>query len=97
MNQAGQAVSSGGLFKDHHGQLVLVGGEVGFGVDRSEFMLGGSNFVMLGVAVNAEAPELIVDIFHESGYAVFDGAEIMVIQFLTFGSRRAEESSAGKA
>ena len=59
-------------------------------------MLAGSTFVMLGLGQNAQAPQLLIQVLHEGGYAGTDGAEVVVIQFLTLGRLRAEERTAGQ-
>ena len=49
VKQAHQAVPGGHLLHDLHGQLVVVGGDVGGGIDGGKLVLGGSHLVVLGL------------------------------------------------
>ena len=51
---------------------------------------------MFGLGQDTKPPKLFVQIFHEVGNAGTDGAEVMVIQFLSLGGIGTEQSSAGE-
>ena len=95
MQQADQIVLSGHLLHDLHGQLVVVGGDVRRGKNRCQFVLAGGDLVMLGLGIDAELPELLVQLFHEGLDPRLDGAEIVIVQLLAFRRHGAEERAAG--
>ena len=64
MQQAHEIVALGNLLHHLHGQLVVVGGNVGGGEDGSQLVLGGSDFIVLGLGQNAQLPQLVVQILH---------------------------------
>ena len=97
MKQAGEAVLFRRLGKNFHGQLVVIHGHVGVGIDRRQFKLTRGDLVVLGLCVDAELPEFIIDIAHEFGDPLRKGTEVMVREFLPLGSRCAEERASGKA
>ncbi len=84
MQQTNKAVFESDFLHQLHCQLIVIGGNIGSREDRSQFMLSGSYFVMLGFGINAELPEFFVQIFHEIRNSLLDIAEIMIFQFLTF-------------
>ena len=51
---------------------------------------------MLRVGINAEFPELNIEIIHEGLYAGLDCAEVVVLHLLTLGRFRTEERAARK-
>ena len=74
-------------------ELVLIGSHVDGGVDGRELVLCGRHFVMLGLCQHAEFPQLLVEVLHEGGDAGFDGAEVVVFEFLSFWRSRTEKRS----
>ena len=96
VKEAYQPVAGGDLLHDLHGQLVVVGGDIGGGVDRRQFVLGGCHLIVLGFGQDAQFPELLVQIGHIGGHAGFDNAEIVVVQLLTLRRLGAEERAAGE-
>ena len=95
IQKAHQIVLFCDLFHDLHGELVVVAGGVGVGIDGSHLVLGGGRFVVLGLAVNTQSPEVFVQVLHEGCYPGTDGAVIVVIQLLTAGRLGTEEGAAG--
>ena len=95
MKQAHQTMLCSYLLHDFHGQLVLVGGNVSGGINRSQFMLCGSHFVVLRLCQNAQLPQFLVQFFHIGRHAWLDRAEIVVIQFLALGRLGTEQGPAG--
>ena len=95
MQQADQTVLPGDLLHDLHGQLVVVRGDVRRGKNRRKLVLAGSDLVVLGLGIDAELPELLVQLFHEGLDAGLDRAEIMVVQLLALGRGSTEERAAG--
>ena len=71
----------------------MVGCDVGCGINRRKFVLGGGDFVMLGFCKDAEFPKFVIEIRHKLLDARFDRAEIMVVEFLTFRGFRAEKGA----
>ena len=97
MQQADQAVPGCDLLHDLHGQLVVVGRDIGGRIDGSQFVLGRRHFVMLCLGQNAQLPELFVQVFHKGRDAGLDHAEIVIIQLLALGRPGAEQGPAGEA
>ena len=95
VQQADHAVARGHLLHDLHRQLVLVGSDVAGREHRRELVLRGRHFVVLRLGVNAELPELLVQILHERRNARLDAAEVMIVQLLAFRRLGAEERAAG--
>ena len=96
MEQAHQAVAVGHLLHGLHGQLVVVAGGVGVGEDGRHLVLGGGNLVVLGLGVDAQLPQLFVEILHKGGDPGLDGAEVVVIQLLPLGGLGTEEGAAAE-
>ena len=94
VQQAGEAVLRGHTLHDLHGELVVVGGDVGGGVDGGQLVLRGGDLVMLCFGQHAELPQLPVQIGHVRGHAGFDGAEVMVVELLPLGRTGAEQRAA---
>ena len=95
MQQAHHVKAAGQLLHQLHGQLVVVGGDVGGGEYRSQLVLGGGGLVVLGLGHNTQAPQLLIQGLHEGGHPGLDGAEIMVVQLLPLGGLGAEEGAPG--
>ena len=96
VKKANQTVALSGFLHDLHGQLVVVGRDVGGGEDRRELVLRRSDLVVLGLGEYAELPQLLVEILHKGGDSGLDRAEIVVVQLLTLGRFCAEQGSAGQ-
>ena len=94
VQQTDHAVLAGDLLQQLHGQLVVVGGNIGGRENRRKLMLRRGDLVVLSLGQNAELPEFLVQILHERGHARLDGAEIMVVQLLPLRRLRAEERAA---
>ena len=58
-------------------------------------MLAGGDLVVLGLGVDAELPELLVQFFHEGLDPGLDGAEVVILQLLPLGRLRPEERAPG--
>ena len=95
MEQAHQTVLGGHPLHNLHGQLVVVGGNVGGGVDGGQLMLGGRHLVVLRLGQDAQLPKLLVQLLHIGGHAGLDGAEVVVVQLLPLGGPCAEQRPAG--
>ena len=96
MEQAHHAVLGGHIFHDLHGQLVVVAGGVGVGVDGGQLVLGRGHLVVLGLGQNAELPQLMLQVLHVLRHPGLDGAEVVVLQLLALGGFGAEEGPAGE-
>ena len=96
MEQAYQSMLCRYFLHDFHGKLVVIGGNIGGGINRSQFMLGGSHLVMLCFCKNAQLPQFLIQVFHISFYTGINEAEIMIIHLLSFRRRRSEKRTSGK-
>jgi len=96
MQQADQAVAQGDFFHRLHGQLVVVVRDVGRVEDRSQFVLGRRDLVVLGLGRHAHFPQLAVQIGHEGGDPVLELAEVMVFEVLALGRLGAEQGPSGQ-
>ncbi len=96
VQQAHQTVPGGHLLHDLHGQLVVVGGDVGSGIDGRQLVLGGSDLVVLRLGQDAQLPQLLVQVRHIRRHAGLDDAEIVVVQLLPLGRLRAEQRPAAE-
>ena len=95
MQQAYHAVLSGNLLHQLHGELIVIGRDVGSRIHRGQLMLTGRDFVVLGLRHDAELPELFVQLRHEGGDTGLDRAEVVIFQLLSLRGSRPEERSAG--
>ena len=95
MQQADHAVARGHLLHDLHRQLVLVSGDVAGRKHGRELVLRGRDFIVLGLGIDAELPELLIEILHECRNARLDAAEIVIVKLLTFRRLCAEERAPG--
>ena len=66
MKQALQTVLLGHPFQGLHDDLVVVDGHVALCINRSQLMLCRSYLVVLGLGRNAQLPQFLVHILHES-------------------------------
>ncbi|MPM80608.1 hypothetical protein SDC9_127658 [bioreactor metagenome] len=96
VQQADEAVLFRHALHDLHGQLVVVRGDIRCGKNRGELVLRRRNLVMLGLGQHAEVPEFLVELVHKGLHTGFDGAEIVIFEFLPLGSAGAEEGAAGE-
>ena len=95
MQQTHETVPAGDLLHDLHGELVVVRRDVGHSEDRRELVLAGRDLVVLGLGIDAELPELLVQLLHEGLDPGLDRAEVVVLQLLALGRLRAEEGPPG--
>ena len=95
MQKAGIAVFVGNLLHHLHGQLVVVNGDVRGFENRSQLVLGGSDFVVFCFGGNTQLPELLIQIMHELGNLRLENAEIMILHLLSLRSGSADQCAAG--
>ena len=95
-DQAVEAMVRGALAQDLHGEEVVVDGRGAAGEDRGDLVLGGGHLVVLGLGVDAELPELLVNFLHVVGDGLAHSAEVVLVELLALGGRRAEEGAAGE-
>ena len=74
----------------------MVGGNIRSGEDRRHLVLRGRDLVVLGLGVDAQLPELLIQILHERLDARADRAEVVILELLALGRHRAEERAAGQ-
>ena len=96
VHQADEAVLLRHALHDLHGQLVVVGCDVGGGEHRRHLVLSGRNLVVLGLGKDAELPQLLIQLLHECGNARTDRAEVVVLHLLSLGRLCAEQGAAGE-
>ena len=96
MQQADEIVFQRNLLHNFHRELVVVGGDVRCRIDRREFVLRRRNLVVLGFGKDAKLPEFFVEVVHERLHARLDHAEIVVVELLPLGRRRAEQCTSGE-
>ena len=94
VQEADEAVAVGHVAQRLHDEHVVVDGEVELLEHRRELELRGGHLVVAGLGGDAQAPELALHILHEGEDARLDGAEVVVLQLLVAGGRRAEEGAA---
>ena len=95
VQQTSHAVFFGhALERDHH-QLLMVGREVRMLKDRRDFVLAGRDFVVPRLGRNAELEQFPLRIDHEGQHPLRDGAEVVILEFLSLGRGRAEQRPAG--
>jgi len=97
MQQADKTVPVGNLFHDVHRQLILIARGVAVAVHGRHFVLAGGNLIVLGLGVDAELPELFIQVLHVGGHARADGAVVVIVQLLPLRGFRAEERPAAHA
>ena len=85
----------GDSFHIFHGQLIVVGGQIGIGINRRQLMLSRSRLVMFRFGVDSQLPQLLIQLRHKSLHSWLNSAEIVVIHFLPFwwpGSKQGTSS-----
>ena len=95
MQEADHVVLLCYLLHQLHGELVVVGGNVGGGEEGRQLVLCGGNLVVLGLGHDAELPQLLVQFLHKCGDAGLYRTEVVIFKLLTLGRLRAEEGAAG--
>ena len=94
VQQAGEAVLFGRALEHGHGELLVVGSDVGgFEVGRN-FELTRCHLVVASLGGNAQAVELLLHVLHEHLHALGDGAEVVVVELLALGGRGAKQGAA---
>ena len=83
MKKAGKTVAFSHLLHNFHCKLVVVGGKVDVAVPGSKLVLTWGNLVVLCFGINAKLPKLRIKIVHKFGNPRAQGAEIVILHFLT--------------
>ncbi len=92
MEEAHEIMTQRHFLHGLHHELVMVRRNVGRGKDRRHFILGRRYLIVFGLRGDPHLPKLDVEVSHEISNTVFDRTEILILKFLPFGGRRAEES-----
>jgi len=87
---------SGDIFECIHDQLIVIHGQVSFFIHRSNFILAGRDFIVPCFGRNAQFEEFFLDIMHIGRNSLFNAAEILILQLLTFGRGSADDGSAAQ-
>ena len=95
VQQAHKPVPVGHLLHDLHGQLVVIRGDVGRGIDRRHLVLAGGNLVVLRLGADAHLPQLFIQLRHIRLHARADRTEVVVLHLLALGRLGAKERAAG--
>ena len=94
VEQAGETVLARDLLQHGHDDLLVVGGDVGVFKHRRELELGRGHLVVARLDGHAELKEFALDRVHAGLDAFVDGPEVVVVQLLALGGRRAEQGAA---
>ena len=97
MQQADQIIFLGGPLQDIHDHMVLVNCHGGRAVYAGQFKLGRGGFVVFRLGVDAQFPELFVDVLHKGRHPGRDGSLVMIFQFLSLRCAGPEQGPAGEA
>ena len=95
MQQTDQPVPLRHLFHHGHHQQVLIHCKIQRHKHGCQLMLPRRHLVVLGFGKHAKAPQFFVHLRHKFADAGFEGSEIMILQLLPFGRRRAEQRAPG--
>ena len=79
-----------------HRKLVMVRRDIGCCKNRRQFVLSGSNLVMLGLRQYSELPKLLVKLFHKRLNAALNRSEIVILKLLTLRRLCAEKGTSGE-
>ena len=82
--------------QDIHGEKVLVGGQDGVGVERSDLVLAGGDLSVSGGGLDAELPHLdlsVVDVINHLDRKI---GEVLIVELLTLGRGAAEKGTSGQ-
>ena len=82
VQQDHKSVFAGNLVHQVHHNLILVVGQIGFTIDRSQLELVRGNLIVSGLERNAEPQAGDLKLAHELSHACRDGGEVMVLQLL---------------
>ena len=94
VQQADKPVLLGDPFHYLHGELVVVGRDVGGGIDRCKLVLCGCDLVMLCFGEDTKLPQLFVEVRHIRLDTRLDDSEIVVVKLLPLWRLCSEKSSA---
>ena len=96
VEQADKPMPGSYLLHDLHGELIVVGGDIGGGVDRGKLVLSRCDLVVFRLGQNAKLPEFGVEFFHICSNSRLDYSKIMIIHLLALGRLCTKQRAAGK-
>ena len=64
--------------------MVMIDSHIRFRINRSQFMLCRSYFIVLCLRRYSNLPEFYINIFHKSGNSLTNRTKIMIVQLLAF-------------
>ena len=76
-----------------HSKLIVIGCNIGCGIDGGKLVLCRSYFVMLCFCKNPQLPEFFIQLIHIGGYSRLNYAKIMIIHLLPLWRLRAEKGT----
>ena len=95
VQQADQPVAAGDVLHHLHGQLLVVGADVGVLEDRRDLVLGRGDLVVAGLDRDAELGQLALGVEHVGEHALGDRAEVVIVELVALGRLGAEQGAAG--
>ena len=96
VHEADKAVAAGHVLEDLHGQLLVVGADVGVLEDRGQLVLGRCDLVVARLDRNAEALQLLLGLEHAGQDPFGDRAEVVLVELVPLGGLAPEERAAGR-
>ncbi|OQC22871.1 MAG: hypothetical protein BWX70_02998 [Verrucomicrobia bacterium ADurb.Bin070] len=91
MQQTSQPVLGRDRLQDLHDEILVIGRQVRGLENRCDFVLRGRDFVVTGLDRDTQLIQFRVDLRHEGQDTRRNGAEILVLQFLSLGRPRSEQ------
>ena len=96
MQQAEETVTRRYVAQQVHGKHIVIAGDIGLFIDRRKLELAGSHLVVTRLCRNPQGDQRVFHILHETHDAGGNGAEIVILHFLTLGGGRAQQGAAGQ-
>ena len=93
MHQAHEAMIWGSGTQDVHGEHLVVDRDVGVFEHRGDFILTWRHFIVSGHRRNTQFHELAFNVIHVGQHALGDGAEVVVVKLMAFGTVRPKQGA----
>jgi hypothetical protein len=90
-----ELVTMGDSMQDIHGQQVVIDGDHGFFIDRGQFELSRSDFIMASLGRNTELVQFIFALTHSSEDTRRNLTKVMVLKLLVAGWQTSNQGTAG--
>ena len=96
MKETGHSVAAGHFLQSFHHKLIVIHCNIGFRINRRQFVLGRGHLVMLCLGADSQLPQFFIHIFHICCNPFPNGSEIVIIHFLALGGHCAEQGTSSK-